>query len=166
MRIAIHECKHCCVEYHFQWSGSYDAIDVPREYQDEKYCPECKKAIVEALAKITKKFSYKDVQTDEVDLETLLRWEKEHIEDYKKTQEEAAKEGKVMFPMSKRILAGLANLETGERDIVNEVIGREDKKGRIYIYSYWSSDKSRQRISVERRVNLITGEPGKYKLKK
>ena len=166
MLVTINECKHCGTEYNYQLSGSYNATGIPREYQDDRYCPECKQAIVEALKKIPKKYAWKDVPTDEVDLDTLLRWEKEHVQDYEKKKEEAEKEGKVIFPMMKRVLVGLANLKTGERDIVNEVIGREDKAGRVYIYSYWSSDMSKQRITVERKVNLLTGEPGKYKIKK
>ena len=161
MRVGVLECKHCGVEYDYQFSGSYDAIDTPREYQDEKYCPECKKAIVDALNKIPVKFTYKDVETDEVDLQTLLRWEKETYEEH----EQKIKNREMLLPLARRVLVGLRNLKTGEHDIVNEVIGREDKKGRIYIYSYWSSDMSRQRILVNRRVELATGIPGKYKTK-
>lgn len=168
MRTTIIDCKHCGTEYTHQLSGSYDAIDTPRKYRDDRYCPECQKAIYEVLNKIyniPKKFGYKNVPTNEVDLDTLLRWEQEHKDDYREKMKQAEAEGKVMFPMCKRVLAGSMNLDTGEREIVNEVIGREDKKGRIYIYAYWSHDKSKQRITVEKRINLLTGEELKYKLK-
>lgn len=165
MRLAIHDCIHCGTEYTYQWSGSYDAVDTPKEYRDEKYCPECKEKIVEALKDTPKKFAYQNIVTDEVDLDTLLRWEKEEEEEYKQKMKEAAASGQLIFPKGMRVFAGTMNIKTGEKDIIREVVGREDKKGRIYIYSYWSSDKSRQRITVERQVNLITGEQLRYKIK-
>lgn len=160
MKIVIQECKHCGVEYHVQYSGSYDAIDTPREYRDGEYCPECKKAIVDVLKQIPVKFAYKNVETDEVDLNTLLRWEKERIDDH----QQKIDNGEALLPLARRVFSGLRNIETGEHDIVNQVIGREDKIGRIYIYSYWSSDMSKQRILVNRRVELATGIVGKYKV--
>ena len=156
MRRKYEECKHCGTDipdFYF-WEHS----NISREYQDNEYCLECKKAIVDALKKIPVKFAYEDVKTDEVDLDTLLRWEKEH-------KEEIDAKGGLHFT---RVLVGCRNLKTGEHDVVREVIGREDKEGRVYIYSYWSSameDKSQQRITVERRVELATGEPGRYKIK-
>lgn len=165
MRIGICDCKHCGTEYEYQFSGSWDAIDVPREYRDREYCPECMQAVVGALKAIPRKFAYKDVETDEVDLDTLLRWEKEDRDEHEQKMKDFEVQGKVLLPKSVRIFAGLRNLETGEHDIIREVIGREDKKGRIYIYCYWSSDKSKQRITVERRVNLLTGELLQYKIR-
>ena len=161
MRIGIQDCKHCGVQYEAQYSGE-NVLDVPREYQDLEYCPECKKAIVDALSTIPVKFEYKGVQTDEVDLETLLRWEKE-IEDERAQQLE---KGKMLFPVSRRIFAGLYDSKNGEPQTIRQVIGKEDKKGRVYIYCYWPSDKINNTISVQRRVNLITGEPGDYKIQK
>jgi len=156
MRHQYEECKHCGTDipdFYF-----YESSGISREYQDDEYCPECKKTIIDALKKIPVKFAYKDVPTDEVDLETLLRWEKEH-------KDEINAKGGLHFV---RVLVGLRNIYTGEHDVVREVIGREDKEGRTYIYSYWSSameDKSKQRITVERRVELATGKAGRYKLK-
>jgi len=153
MEIAIHECKHCGEEYHFQWSGNYDAVDVPREHRDTEYCPVCKKAIYDALAKIPVKFKYEHVITDEVNLDTLLKWEKEN-------DDEQSKNGGLI---ARRILAGLWDSKTGESQKVREVIGRDDeRKGREYFYCYWPSDPKNCIITVNRRVNQETKEPGKY----
>ena len=76
------ECKHCGVDipdFYF-----YESTGASSKYKDDDYCPECKKAIVDALKKIPVKFAYQDVKTDEVDLETLMRWEKEHKEEVNK----------------------------------------------------------------------------------
>ena len=148
------ECKHCLSDYSYQGSG-FGCFD---EDNDDTYCPECKKAINEALKQIPRKFEYKFVPTDDVNLETLLHWEQEH-------KREVEERGGFH---SKRVLAGLMNLKTGERDVYHEVIGREDKKGRIYIYHYWSSDendKSKWHITAERKVEIATGKPGRYKVK-
>jgi hypothetical protein len=160
MRLAIHECKHCGEEYTHQWSGNYDAVDTPKEYRDQEYCPECKKAIVCALITIPVKYAYKPVKTDEVDLDTLLRWEKENIEEKLKEYENSP----CFFPNIKRVFARAYSEERKEYQCIEQVIGREDKSGRIYVYSYWPSDKSNYTTTVQRRVNLQTGEPGKYKL--
>ena len=152
------ECEHCGDEYPYQGSGSYDSDQVahiPREHRDSKHCPECKKAIYDALQKIPVKFKYQSVNTDEVDIDTLLRWEEERNEENRKSGG--------LFAM--RVLAGTFNTITGESEKVREVIGREDKKGRIYIYGYYPSKKSTARIMVERRVNQLTKEVGKYKIK-
>lgn len=55
MRTTISRCIHCGTTYTYQLSG-YPQLN---EYNDEHYCPECKKAIVEALSKIPKKFDRK-----------------------------------------------------------------------------------------------------------
>lgn len=150
MRIAIHECKHCGEEYNFQWSGNYDALEIPKEHRDEKFCPVCKQAIYEALLKIPVKYEYRSVPTDEVSLETLLRWENENKEEHSG------------FPLAIRVFASLYNWETRESQVIREVIGREDKDGRVYIYSFWPSKPEECRIVVKRKVNLETMEPGKY----
>lgn len=55
-------CKHCGREYTFQASGE-GCLD---NYNDKDYCPTCKKAIVDALSKVPKKFVgiYKEIPLD------------------------------------------------------------------------------------------------------
>lgn len=155
MRTGINECKHCLDEYDVQFSGE-NVLDIPREYQDHEYCPECKKAIVDALAKIPKKYAYKYVKTTEVDLDTLERWEQEKID-------EINKKGGIH---SIRVIATLMNGKTGEHQKAREVIGREDKLGRVYVYCYWPSKREECSITVQKRIKLDTGEEIRYKIKR
>jgi copper chaperone CopZ len=147
-----------------QWSGNYNATGIQREYQDKEYCPECKKAIVDALSKIPVKFEYKGVQTAEVDLETLKRWEEEFLEEQRVIAN--SNTGGYMLPIGRRVFAKLVKSDFTESQVIEQVIGREDKEGRIYVYSYWPSKIDECIISVQRKVNLITGEPGEYKIQK
>ena len=162
MRLAIHNCKHCGTEYTHQWSGNYDAVDTPKELRDKDYCPDCKKVVNEALLLIPKKFDYKFVDTDEVDLDTLLRWEKEEAEEFQIKQE--SNMAGFMLPRMKRVFPSLVSHDLKESMKTEQVIGREDKKGRKYIYSYWPSKPEQAKIRVEKYVNLITGEEVKYRL--
>ena len=82
MRIGIVYCKNCGLKYSWQASGHY-SLDTPKEYNDSEYCPECKKAIIDALAPIEKKSIVKWIETDVVDFETLKRWESEMLEERK-----------------------------------------------------------------------------------
>ena len=54
------ECAHCCDDYYFQASG----WGAP-EFNDSKYCPTCKEAIVTALNAIPKKYKYVWVATND-----------------------------------------------------------------------------------------------------
>jgi hypothetical protein len=164
MIVRNHDCKHCGIEYVHQWSGNYNATGIQREYQDGEYCPECKKAIVDALAIIPVKFEYKGVQTTEVDLETLKRWEEEFLEEHRVIADSNMRGN--MLPISRRVFAKLVKSDFTESQVIEQVIGRDDKEGRIYVYSYWPSNIDECIISVQRKVNLITGEPGEYKIQK
>lgn len=69
MRTTISRCIHCGKTYTYQLSG-YPQLN---EYNDEHYCPECKKAIMEALSKIPKKFDrkWRSLKDEEVSDELL-----------------------------------------------------------------------------------------------
>lgn len=160
MKVGVFECKHCGTEYNHQYSGSYDATDTPKEYRDDKYCPRCKEAIVSVLKTIPVKFEYQPVKINEVDLLTLLRWKKEMF------QEQEAQKDMTKLPIVRKIFAKLYNEERNELQIIREVVGREDKKGRIYVYSYYPSKKEEYTIRVKKRIDLITGEEVGYKINK
>lgn len=53
MRTTRKRCKHCGIEYSYQLSGNWDY-----KYNDEHYCPDCKKVMLEALENVPKKFTY------------------------------------------------------------------------------------------------------------
>lgn len=66
MRIVNKRCKHCHQEYEWQASG-----ECHEEYNNSEYCPECWKAICEALSKIPVKFHIKYVPTNDIDYKVL-----------------------------------------------------------------------------------------------
>ena len=161
MRISINECVHCGVEYRFQWSGP----SMPGEYNDHDHCPECKKAIVDALNAIPKKFGYKFVVTTEVSIHTILGWEQENKEDRQKKDAEAQKNDVIIFPMIRRVFSSMMNANTGEISISGAISGRGEFEGRSYHYFYWPSKIDEAKISVEKLVNLQTDEELSYRIK-
>ena len=73
MRTTTNYCENCGAEYSVQWSGSYDTQpEIPKKYKDSKYCPECKKAIVNALAKINKKSKITFINTNDYSITELI----------------------------------------------------------------------------------------------
>lgn len=147
MIITIHYCINCGAQYHFQWSGNYDAVDIPKEYRDKDYCPECKKAIVEALAPIQKKTEIKWLPTTEVTLQQLLDHEKLVREERMAAQENQTG---FAFPLMERVFAHLTNFETGESscDAIVKMNGKE------YAYHYWKSHPEDAKITVKARVHF------------
>ena len=55
MRVEVVRCKHCGKSYGYQSSGE----GCFRPENDKDYCPDCKKAVLEALSKIPKKYARK-----------------------------------------------------------------------------------------------------------
>lgn len=53
MKTTRKRCKHCGIEYSYQLSGNGDY-----EYNDEYYCHDCKKVMMDALKSVPKKFTY------------------------------------------------------------------------------------------------------------
>ena len=162
MRTATIECKHCGVEYTHQYSGSYDVVDTPKEYRSSEHCPECQKAIFDALNNIPIKFEWKFIPTTEVSLEQLIEWEN--------IPEEEQKYGvfgnEIKLPIAKRVFPTLYSTVNNEHQKASEVIGRDDKEGRVYIYCYWPSKPEEAVISVKKRINIGTGEEIGYFIKR
>ena len=154
-------CKHCGTEYQHQFSGSYDALDTPKEYRSDEYCPECQKAIYEALQLILIKFKNHFVPTTEVTLDRLKKWEID-----REKQFEIDNVNNNLLPLSRRVFAGLSNFETGARTITKEVKGRDEMKDRTYIYHYWSDKPEDFEITVEKRIEIATGKEICYVLNK
>lgn len=159
MRIVINECKHCGIEYRWQASGS----DMPGQYNDHEYCGECKKAIVDALGKIERKFGYKFFDTDEVTLDELLKREEEIKQEHKDKMKEAEERGQVLFPLCRQIFPSLYDTNSGERSVFGRVFSNEGKQ---YGYFYWPSKKNEAKITIERRYNCQTGEILECKIKR
>jgi len=109
MRTAIVECKHCGVEYITQLSG-HNVLETPKEYQSSEYCPECQKAIVDALSLISVKFKNKFVPTNEVTLDQLLEWEQAN---YKEEKEKRIK-NECLFPLMKKVFSEVYDTELND----------------------------------------------------
>ncbi len=142
MRTAIIECKHCLTDYTTQFSGSWNAIDTPKEYQDHEYCPECKRAIVETLLKIPKKYKWENLPTDEFTLEELLNIEKL---EYEKTSEL-----KGLLPLARRVFANLYDSELNEYSKSGQV----KHNGKVFYYFYWPSKPQEAKITVKTKVKI------------
>ncbi|MCK9415853.1 hypothetical protein M0Q97_04265 [Candidatus Dojkabacteria bacterium] len=136
MKICITYCKNCGAEYKWQASGSYNALDIPNEYQDSEYCPECKKTIIEALSKIEKKTEITYIKTDEITLDKLLDIEKENL---RKNP-------------CRRIFANLYDTKANEHSESGEV----KYDGKTYHYFYFPSRKNETKITKKVRLDIKT----------
>jgi hypothetical protein len=138
MRIGIIECKHCKTDYHYQFSGNDNAIDTPPDLRDNKYCPECKGAINQALTQIPIKFEWKYLPTDAVTLQELL-----DIENTPTTSTG-------LLPVAKRVFGTMWSTERNENSRAGEV----KYKNKTYHYSYWPSKSEEAIITVKTKVKL------------
>lgn len=77
-------CKHCGNQYMYQASGN----GCLNTYNDENYCPECKKAIIDTLNKIPIKFVEKWKKINDINYNEFLKPIKD---DYLKNKEEKDK---------------------------------------------------------------------------
>lgn len=157
MRTAIVECKHCGVEYITQLSG-HNVLETPKKYQSREYCPECQKAIVDALSLISVKFKNKFVPTNEVTLDQLLEWEQANYEEEK----EKRIKNECLFPLMKKVFSEVYDTELNESSISKEIKGRYEHKNKIFHCLYFPSKKEEVRITVKMKVNLETNEKVKY----
>lgn len=122
-------CINCGVEYLWQSSG-------PRspEFNDKEYCPGCKQKVVEALSSVPKKYEcrHRDIkeipQLSHLSLEEVMSW-------YDPNQ------------MIRRIWPGLYNLETGDRQTIEEILGKQE-------YSRWRFKVATWRDSREYSIEV------------
>lgn len=147
MKIGIVYCKNCGEVYKWQASGNHWELDTPEEYNDREYCPECKKVIIDALAKIEKKSIVKWIKTDVVDLETLKRWKREMLEERKLYVGDVGK-----FPYCERVFAHCVNFETGDNTTSIHLKGREGHADKFFHCSYW--EKSNEVVSITTKVRV------------
>jgi len=161
MRICIQYCKNCGAEYKWQASGSNWEVD--RTYNDHEYCPECKKAIIEALVKIPKKSELKWILTDLIDFDTLLEWEKLENQEVQERYEEKLKTEEIVLPPMKRVFASLWDTETNQHSRSFMVKGREEHKNKVFMGFYWPKDEDKEKkitvfIRQDMKGNLIKYE--------
>lgn len=134
-----HRCDHCRVVYSFQASGH----GCGRATNDPHYCPDCKKVVIEALKVVPPKVERVWVAVEDVDLSTVLEWEREH-------RRRCEEEGKIFV---RRISAPLFDLE-GNR---TQRTGIVYHGGRIFQYRYWEGEEGDVEITEEMARDIETG---------
>jgi hypothetical protein len=147
MRIGIVYCKNCGARYNWQASGNHWALDTPEKYNDHEYCPECKKAIIDALELIEKKSVVKWIKTDLVDLETLKKWKEEMLSERKLYVGDT-----VRFPYAERVFASLVDFDHNDITRHIHIQGREIHKDKFFHCSYW--EKSNEVVSITTKVRV------------
>jgi phage FluMu protein Com len=134
-------CKHCNTVYSWQASGE----GCFHELNDEKYCPDCKRVINEALKLVPKKFKKIWVETNEVTY------------DYLKA-ERAKQDEKNGGLCMRRVYVSLFNIKNGTREI-NDAFDVDDKQ---YCVLYWSDTPDIIKIQVLKEVDIETNEIIRY----
>jgi len=140
MRHCTVRCQHCDINYSYQASG--EGCHEPTN--DKDYCPECKQAIIDALAKIPKKFG-KSTMKIGVPPEYIF-----HL----KEKREAEKDPKGLH--MKRVFACLYDWENGEHEVVGDVNG--DGNTPHFFYHYWPSEPEEMSVTLEVEKDLKTNE--------
>lgn len=159
MRICISICSHCGIEYRWQASGNFWSLNTPKEYNDSKYCPSCRKAIVDALSAIPVLFCNKNVGIqDAYEFDPQL---KSVTPDYifelvkKRKAENAVRAASNLFPIMERVFANLYNTETNETSVSGAVT---DELSHGFFYRYWPSKPQEMKISVGMRIDNTSGK--------
>lgn len=139
-------CIHCKAEYIWQGSGEWNQ-DNPEKYNDQHYCPDCKKVILEALTKVRPRYKEVMVPTKEVTISMLLDAKKKRV---------AAQGGVAMH----RVFPGLYDPVTG----LFQQNGQETYKGKIYQWSFWENEpEANATIYVKMRKDLTDGSMTPWK---
>jgi hypothetical protein len=142
-------CKNCGAHYTWQGSGKY-CLSTPKEFNDRDYCPECKKAIIESLAKIEKKTIIDHIYTTEVTPNELLN----EYEKIKKQESEQLKYNPYQFPKIRRVFASCYDDNLKESSVTKEVLFNE----KLYYITYFPSKLDDAVITKKVRINVITNE--------
>lgn len=147
-------CDHCKTVYSYQASG----YGCHHENNSDMYCIDCMQVINDALKLVKPKFKDAWIETTEVTVDQLKKWEADKIEEHNKNNTTGIK-----FPLMKRVFAGTYNMETGDKDVIEHVDGRDDFKGREFIYSYNTKDPSVINITTRVELNIETGATKPWK---
>jgi glutaredoxin len=144
MRVQYRRCDHCRTKYLYTSSGRCDT-----KYNDSKYCPDCKKVVLDTLKTIPIKFEEVFVPTDEITYEDLIR---QHDIEQKRLEKEDAKAGRFRIPL-------YPVMWTGDPDDTFEWYYVNGNEYRVH------SNKAKNiehQIEVKKEKNLLTGECKKY----
>ena len=117
-------CTRCGISYIYQGSGP----GIP-EYNDGQYCPDCAKAIQDALAKVPRLFEKRQRLISEVPrfagvtLAQLQEWERQTLES--------------QLLKIRQVGVGLYNPDTGDTQSVRAIIGRNEYSGIKFWVAFW-----------------------------
>ena len=132
----IHErkrCSHCQIIYHYQVSG----YCCHEELNDDKYCPDCKKVIIEALKNVPVKIEMVWENYDEITIDDVKRIHEERKKDFVH---------EIFMPL----------FDLNDPSNIN-ITGIITLDGKIISYSYWTK-KDDYFIKVQMERNVETGE--------
>ena len=144
MKIQLLYCKNCGNKYRRQFSGEGDTT--APQYGDDKYCPSCKKLIVDVLKAVNKYSEVKWVKTTELTFEEC---------DFKYHEYRCSCKDE-MIPF--RCFPVLYNLARKEHEIIRHFETGINKIKRQFIYSYWPSEGPKFNLTTVARINCETGE--------
>jgi hypothetical protein len=136
-------CVHCGLVYAWQSSG----YGCHNPVNDQKYCPDCKAAIVKALENIPVRFRSVWVETKDISVETLLK----HRE---RTLEKAKKDNPNRI-IGERVVAPLFDMVDSENIYCGLIVSYQ---GEDYLVETWSKTPQENTVKVKMEENLITGK--------
>ena len=140
-------CAHCRIVYVWQSSGWCQS-----PLNDMKYCPECKKAINEALAKIPVYFRSVWQETDAHTVEFLLEQRKINL---KRAQEQHPDR-----IIGERILAPLFDMKDPENINSNYEV---QYNGETFAVEIWSKTPEKNKVKILMEENIVTGKRRPWK---
>lgn len=123
-------CIHCKIPYSYQASG----FGCDENYNDERYCPDCQKAIVECLSKIEVRCEKRWIKSNDYTKEQILEHKNFLDRNYPNRP--------------RRVLVGLFDLEDSENKNIDCIVRMPN--GYDYNLSYWTKTKE---LSITKEVN-------------
>ena len=136
-------CKHCNIKYEYLASGYSENFT----HTDSLYCPECSKAISDALEKIPVKFRAEWVDTYDVTVSELKEYRKKYLEEEKKKYPNRILGERIVAP-----LFYLPDLENKHSVFVIEYLGK------TYLVENWSKTPELNSVRILMEKNMMTGE--------
>jgi hypothetical protein len=130
----LKRCEHCQTPYSFQSSGHGAS-----KHNDDRYCPDCMKSVMEALKLVRIKFEKKWLPTTDYTKEQIITAQKERI--------------KATGP-TRRIVMGLTATKNGilveiERNVCEQMEDPTNKQKLYYLASWWDSNIHPQKVMKE-----------------
>ncbi len=139
----LHRCAHCKAPYTWQASGEgcFEPLN------DQKYCADCKKVVLEALMRVPKRF--KPARLDQTEI--ALDQAEGHYQEQMRIR--AEQNGGLV---SRRVMATV--FRKGEAKVFNIIEGFGPHKGKTLVYEYWPSERHEGTVQLFAQEDLITGK--------